>query len=186
MYCIICGQPINKKPSKYQNCGSEKCRKELEKQRQRRAFHKYKKSLENPTPERQKRIDEMKKELPDKESFAKKIVQLKNTKDMAKLYKITQGEVTKYRIELFGNMNPKEVHKLGRDLISPPKPIKALERKSILVQVYKIVDMAKFEESRKAFYEGREQPEENGLKFARVETANEILLHNKSELLEVM
>ena len=176
MYCSICGIEIKKKrSSKWQNCGSAECRREAIKRISQKSKQDYYKRLDNPTPDRLKKINAMKRDMPDKESFAKALAK-SNNRELARKYKLAEKEVTIYRKKLFGDIAPKEIHIIGKDLLRPLS--KPLERIPIEVQVYKITEPDKI----KPHVFG-EKPRYDGLLFDRIEYANEIALHNKSEVL---
>ena len=165
MNCFNCKKDIGEtRARKWPVCTDRKCTTLRDRLKSANAKKNYRnRPADNPAMK--KKLAVMKREMPDKQSFAKKLATLKKTRLLARKYKVNDVDVLNYRRELFGEMDIEEVRKLGRDLLNPTKPF---ERKEIKVQVYKISDMAKFERGGAGTYEG--------LEFDRVEIAQSLYM----------
>ncbi len=179
MICCICGKEIGESLArKWPVCKDPKCGREIDKLKSAKSQADYKKRIRADTQERRAKIAKLKKELPDKDTFAIKYATLKTNQAMAKEYKLLGADITQYRIELFGELPPKEVQKLGRELANPRKEIE-LKRVPIIVKVYNVKNLEAYREGLKQ----NKHIEDSNLEFERTELANEIALCNKSEIL---
>ena len=164
MNCFNCKKDIgNTRASKWPVCTDQICTRLRDKLKAKNTKRSYRDKSNDPIM--QKKLAVMKREMPDKQSFAKKLAIIKKTRLLARKYRVSDVDVLNYRRELFGEMDIEEVRKLGRDLLNPVKPF---ERKEIKVQVYKILDMVKFERGGTGTYEG--------LEFDRTEIAQNLYM----------
>lgn len=178
--CCICGEPLPDKTlrrSKWKTCDKLECRKEARRLMQAESRKRIKASIDNPTGKRLEGIARMKEEIGTQENFAKAIVSMKNAENLAKKYGISIYDVGKLRKELFGEMKPKLIHNMGRELLREKEKPVEFERRPIPVTVYRIIDIEAFEAGGMGTYDG--------LKFDRMEYADETKIISKSELVDV-
>ena len=167
MKCVACGKEVKSKARKWPVCMNVECSRIRDRMKMKKSYYGKRPNVKN--------IEKMKKLLNTQELFATALVTIGSHKKMATHFKVSPKDITNLREELFGDYNPKKIHVMGRELIKPEQT--PFVRNPIEVKVYKITDLAKFEQGGLETYEG--------LEFDRIEYANEIDLQT-NELLEVV
>lgn len=179
--CSICGEQLPDKTlrrSVWKTCDNADCRREASRRKAKAYDESIRRSVDNPPPERQIKIDIMREEIGTREEFAKAFVKIGNTNIISKHYGVIIQDVAKLRNELFTE-NPIFIKRLGEDLLDKPKA--EIVRKPIEVKVYKITDMAAIEREI-AEHKFGEPVSYEGLEFDRIEYANEFVMPFNPEL----